>query len=216
VKHIKMFGLAAIAALAAMAFISSTASADTLCEENVGETGTCPSAARALVKSKIAGLATGAKLLGNGGEELLTCASETLGEITRTGSNLPVLGTVTKLLFTNCVGPCTSAHGFNLNYGVEANATSLDALFSSTTGNPGATIEGCPFGVKCKFEAVSKPVLLRAEGDTLTASKVPLTLTNPGLCSIFATQGFWDAKYLVTLDPKVGEHVKPLYLVDQP
>lgn len=215
-RLVKLLGLTAITALAAMAFIASSASADTLCEENVGELNECPTAARALVNKKIAGLATGAKLLGNGGEELLTCASETLGEITRTGSNLPVLGTVTKLLFTSCVGPCKSAHGFNLNYGVEANATSLDALFSATTGNPGATIEGCPFGVKCKFEAVSKPVLLRAEGDTLTASKVPLTLTNPGLCSIFATQGFWDASYLVTLDPKEGEHVKPLFLVDKP
>jgi hypothetical protein len=211
-----MLGLAAIAALAAMAFVASTASADTLCEENVGELNTCPAGKIALVNKKIAGLATGAKLLGNGGEELLTCNSETLGEITRTGGNLPVLGTVSKLLFTNCAGPCTKAHAVNLNYGVEANATSLHALFSATTGNPGALIEGCPFGVKCKFEATSKPVLLKVTGDTLVATSIPLTLTNPGLCSIFATEGFWDASYLVTLDPAVGSHVTPLFLVDKP
>ncbi len=169
-----------------------------------------------MVNSKIAGLAVGAKLLGNGGEELLTCKSETLGEITRTGGNLPVLGTVTKLLFTSCEGPCTKAHAVNLNYGVEANATELHALFTSAANNPGALIEGCPFGVKCKFEATAKPVLLKVAGDTLVATKIPLTLANPGLCSLFATEGFWDASYLLTLDPKAGEHVTPLYLVDKP
>jgi hypothetical protein len=158
VRLVKLLGLTAITALAAMAFIASSASADTLCEENVGELNECPTAARALVNKKIAGLATGAKLLGNGGEELLTCASETLGEITRTGGNLPVLGTVTKLLFTSCVGPCKSAHGFNLNYSVEANATTLDALFSSASGNVGFIVEGCSFGVKCKYETITKPV----------------------------------------------------------
>jgi hypothetical protein len=43
-----------------------------------------------------------------------------------------------------------------------------------------------------------------------------MKLVNPGLCSIFPTEWFLDASYLLTLDPKEGEHVKPLYLVDKP
>jgi hypothetical protein len=212
----KMLGLAAVAALASMAFVASSASADTLCEQNVGELNECPAAQRALVNKKIAGLATGAKLLGENLATLLTCKSETLGEITRTGGNLTVLGTVTKLLFTNCEGPCTKAHGINLPYTTEANATSLHTLFSSATGNPGAIVEGCTFGITCKYEASSKPVLLKVSEDNLIAFEIKLTLTNPGFCSIFGNVGEWDATYLVTLDPKVGEHVTPLYLVDKP
>jgi hypothetical protein len=215
-RFTKILGLAVIVASAVMAMGASSASADTLCEENVGETGTCPAALRALTNSKIAGLATGANLLGNGGEKLLTCASETLGEITRTGGDFTLLAKITKLAFTKCTGPCTEANGLHLSYLAEANATSLDELLSSTGGNPGFVVEGCPFGVKCEFETVAKPVLLSASGDTLVASKVPLKLVNPGLCSIFAVDGFWDASYLMTLDPKVGEHVKPLFLVDKP
>jgi hypothetical protein len=215
-RLMKMLGLAAVAALASMAFIASSASADTLCEQNVGELNECAAAQRALVNKKIAGLATAAKLLGENLATLLTCNSETLGEITRTGGNLPVLGTITKLLFTNCEGPCTKAHGINLPYTTEANATSLHALFSSAANNPGALIEGCPFGVTCKYESASKPVLLKATDDTLVAFEIKLSLKNPGLCSIFGSVGEWDATYLVTLDPKVGEHITPLYLVDKP
>ena len=215
-RLIKILGLAAMAAMAIAAFIASTASADTLCEKNVGEANECLLADRALVKAKIAGLATEAKLLGEGLKTLLTCKSETLGEITRTGGNLTVLGTITKLLFTNCVGPCTKAHGINLPYTTEANATSLHTLFSSATGNPGALIEGCTFGITCKYEASSKPVLLKASEDELIAFEIKLTLTNPGFCSLFGSVGEWDANYLVTLDPKVGEHITPLFLVDKP
>jgi hypothetical protein len=217
VRLIKMLGLAAVAALAAMAFVgASTASADTLCEVN---TNPCPEANRVAAGKLIAGLATNqsAKLLNQNKEALLTCNSETLGKVTATGGGKPVLGEISKLLFTNCVGSCTKAHGFNLNYKVEAIAAAGHALVSKGTGagKPGATVEGCPFGVTCKFEITNASALLKVSGDTLTASEVPLTLLNPGLCSILASAGFWDATYLTTLDVG-GKHETPLFLVASP
>lgn len=212
----KILVLTAVSALTATAFITSTASADTLCEQNVGEPNECAPAQQVQVNKKIAGLAVGARLLDDKLSTLLSCKSELLGEITRTGGNLPVLGKITKLLFTNCEGPCTKGHGLNLPYGTEANATSLHTVVSSATGNPGMVFEGCPFGIICKYEASSQPVLLKVSGSELIAFEIKLTLTNPGTCIFWGGVGEWDANYTITLDPKVGEHVTPLFLVDKP
>ena len=200
-RLIKMLGLAAFAALAAMAFVASTASADTLCEE---EASPCPEAKRVAVGKLITGLTTGvnAVLLNQNKSPLLKCHSETLGSVTATGNGKPVIGAISKLLFTACEGPCTKAHGFNLNYKLEAIAAAGHVLVSKGTGpgKPGATVEGCTGGVKCNFEITNASALLKVSGDTLTATDVPLTLLNPGFCSLLATGGFWDATYLVTLD----------------
>jgi hypothetical protein len=215
-RLIKLVALAAVAVVASMAFIASGAAADTLCEQNIGELNECAALQRALVNKKIAGLATDAKLLGENLATLLACNSEFLGEITRTGANLPLLATITKLLFTGCTGPCPTAHGTNLPYTAEANATSLHVLLSSAVNDPGFDATNCPFGVTCKYETSTKPVLLKVSGDSWVGFEVKLSLKNPGLCSIFGSVGELDVSYLVTLDPKLNEHVVPLYLVDKP
>jgi hypothetical protein len=190
-----------------------SASADSLCEKNINP---CPLANSVAKGAKIAGLAQAAKLLGSGLSSLLTCKSEALGEVTKTGSG-NVLGTLTKLLFTNCEGPCTKAHGINLPYSVEANATQVDAFFTGATNHPGALIEGCPFGLECKYESNTNPLLMGVFGDTLIAFEIKLTLQNPSLCSVLMpAEAEFDATYLITLDPKVGEHVTLLFLVAKP
>ena len=211
-RLIKILGLTAFAALAAIAFVVSASSADTLCEV---ESSPCPELSRVAVGKLIVALTTGvnAKLLSQSKAALLACNSEILGEVTATGGGKPVIGKITKLLFTSCEGPCTKAHGFNLNYKLEAIAAAGHVLLSKGTGagKPGITTEGCTLGVKCEFEITNASALLTVSKDTLKASDVPLTLLNPGMCSILAAAAFWDAQYLVLLDV-AGQHELPLTL----
>jgi hypothetical protein len=208
-----MLGLTAIAALAVMAYVASTASADRLCEEKISDTAACPAAKQVVAGSKIAGLDTDAVLLDGSKKVLLLCASETLGEVTNAGgAGVHVLGSITKLLFTSCKTLCTKAHGINLPYHIETNVANLHALVKKEGAALGAIIEGCPLSAKCTYSVITQPALLKFENesDFLIANEIPLILANPGLCSFFAEKGFWDAKYLITLDTAEG-HVIPLY-----
>ena len=198
---IKTLSLAAFAVLAAMAFVASPASADTLCEV---EASPCPEELRVLVGRRFSGLTTAvnAKFLNQSKGVLLACHSETLGEITETGGGKPVVGKITKFLLTACEGPCSKAHGFNLNYKFEAIAAAGHVLLSKGTGagKPGVTVEGCTAGVKCNYEITNPSALFKVSKDTWTATDILFSLLNPGFCSLLATGQFWDATYLITLD----------------
>lgn len=193
---------------------STPASADTLCEENVPE---CPEAKRVKVGAKIAGLARGASLLSFASLSIeLACSSEALGEVTKTGSGKPVLGTLTKMLFTGCEGPCKEAHAVNLPYSIEWSAVQNHALFKAAVNRVGMLIKKCAFGFDCLYEANISPLLFSVFGDSVSAFEAPLTLQNPGSCLLMPSEVKWDATYLLTLDPKVGEHVTPLLLSSKP
>jgi hypothetical protein len=216
VRLLKMLYLAVFTAVAVMVSIVGPASAETFCEQN---TNPCPEASRVAVGKLYALLATGhsAILLDNAGQALLKCDAEKLGKVTATGGGKPVIGEITKTALINCLGACSKATGVNLSYKEEAIAASAHVLISKGTGagKPGFTIEGCPFGVTCKFEITNASALLSVSGSTQTAKSVPFTLLNPGLCSIFASDVFLDASYAFSLD-LAGNHATPIFLVASP
>ena len=206
--------LALIAVSAVAATTSVEASADTLCEENIA---VCPEVKRVKVGAKIAGLAKGTSLLSFSSLSIeLKCNSETLGEITRTGGGKPVLGTLTKMLFTGCEGPCKEAHAVNLPYSVEWSAVQGHALFKAAVNRVGMLVKGCPLGLECHYEANISPFLFSVFGDAFIAFEAPLTVQNPGSCLVLPNEVKCDATYLLTLDPQVTEHVTPITLSSSP
>ena len=122
-RLVKLLGFAAIAALAAMAFVgASTASADVACKENVGHKNECPANKIVIENHFVKGKTEGnpAKFLVNGVTEL-SCESEILGQVkANIGPHKGLLILVTKLLFqvatafvkkpkgTACPGYCWS------------------------------------------------------------------------------------------------------------
>jgi hypothetical protein len=215
----KTIGLAAVAALAVMAYVgASTASADWLCEENLAHTATCPAGKQVALNSLIVGLAINksAKLLNENSEVEMECNSIALGKFLGqegTSTHKPVLGLMTKFEFSSCSGLCTTAKGINLNYLLLAVAATLLAHVSEDgAGKPGAILKGCPFGAECKFLVEGTSALLSVTGDTMVAAKIPLEKVSTSfLCEFFPDLAYWDASYLLTLDTN-NEHKTPIYL----
>lgn len=222
-RYVKMLGLAAIAALAAMAFVgASSATAETLCEENVGHANECPVGKRVAVGENVVGLAEKAQLLGPNLEVKVDCKSEALGKLTKNeGPHIGLVVLITKLLFTPCTeaSECAKAHG-HVNFLLLAESLPLDVWAFDHPDipgilKPGARLEECGFlkNVTCLYEIAGEKALLLIEGDSLKADHVPLLLSNNQIgCD---HEGFWDATYLVTLDP-AGNHETPLYLAALP
>jgi hypothetical protein len=104
-KYVKMLGLAAVAAMALMAFLgASSASATVLCK-----TATNPCGSEWLKTGTLsASLATEATsvLKSTGGALEDTCSASTVGgEITSQGENQNVVGAISTLTFTTCTNP---------------------------------------------------------------------------------------------------------------
>lgn len=213
-RLIKMFGLAALAAVAAMAFVGAgSASADTLCLSNAGHEKECPVADREPIGTTVVGLATGALLLNGSGEVLEKCHSKTAGKVTSNlGAHKGLVALITELNFTNCEGICKKATGHAAPFEMLAFALQLHVLIKkhALTGlRPGARLEECFAGIQCLYQTVSQTPLLNIGTDTLIANKVALEESAPKqfLCP---DSGAWDATYLLT----VGE--KPVFLTSLP
>lgn len=215
--------IAALAILVTMAFAASSASADTLCEDSVGANNECPLGKRVAINGKIAGLATGALFLNLSKNILLKCDSRILGEVTANdGAHTSLLGTLSKFLFTNCMGDCTSGHGVNFPFKYTAIALTGAVTLEKgpgAAGKPAVRFEGCPGAVMCTYTIKGTSVALKYVTDTLVATEIPFELT-AGLCTpFFPTEGTIDVTYLITLDvvkEKVEFHETPLYLVSLP
>ena len=118
-KYVKMLGLAAVAAMAVMAFIgASSASATVFC--SVTQTP-CPVASKWPVNTVIdfsLKSGTSAKLVTTTGETLDTCTGSTVkGPVTNAGSSTTtVVGTVAKtdLTWSSCTFPTTTTQGAGL------------------------------------------------------------------------------------------------------
>jgi hypothetical protein len=214
VRLVKLFGLAAIAAVALVAYMASAASADTLCEENT--TGECPAAKRVTVGTNVVGLSVGTKsalLLGASGSIEEECNSEVLGKVTTTGGGKPVLGEVTKLVFTSCSGLCKKATGQNLPFKLEGVAAEAMAYTSAGASKktPGAILEECFLVGSCKYEILEAKQLFKVVTDTLIGEKIGLKREGASFCP---EKGFFDVTYLLTLDNET--HTGPLFLVAKP
>lgn len=186
-KPIKMLGLAAVAALAAMAFIGSgSASAVTLCKVN---TNPCPEASRIPVGETIKSSLNGgvAKLTGLLNEE---CSSSTVDGKTTSNKGTSLLGTITNLTFTSCK-QCEK---------IEALPPFEFHLTATGSGNgalqvllPVVHLINCTFfGIDCTVTASSVTVDVTGGAPALVKA-VSEPLEGGGLCD-----GKWTATYKLT------------------
>jgi hypothetical protein len=200
-----MLGFAAIAAIAAMAFVgvsSAMASEEiVLCKEDKDP---CPAAkdfpaGTVLDASLVAG--TTANLVSNLGT--VKCSESTTTGSTSTLSGNPLDGDITGLTFNSCkLGEtkCT-ATAEHLNYLVLLKLTGALTYHvvvekKGTNGNPQAFVE-CGSLIKCSFGApeVLLKVELLANDVDLSVNQALERITGPGfICGNTST---WEAKYLV-------------------
>jgi hypothetical protein len=203
VKHVKILGLAAVAAMALMAFVgASSASATVLC--NVS-TSPCPAGGIYGSGQVIKGTASNAELTstGIGFPNVICGTSKTETKIENAGgAAATVTGQVTALTFENCktsTGIECKVEVENLPYHAEVHWTEESdgtlTVKTGGTGNPGATVI-CGTVISCTF---SKSLFtLSVTGGNpahVTAAQVPLELTKIGACPASAT---WDATYVAT------------------
>jgi hypothetical protein len=212
VKLFKMLGLAAVAALAVMAFIgTSTAAADSACLKD--ETP-CASP----YTGSIFGLSTEAVL--TAGVFKVTCTeSAVLGDFVKNeGAHTGVTYLMLSVTFKKCGGSCKKVKGeatLNPPYNALASADKGTlAVTEDGKGAPKALLEGCSvlgFTVACEYEAEPTTTLkYDLSGPAFKAEGV--TLLRAGDSSLCPKEGSWTAKYLLEEDPG-GQ---PLYLVSLP
>jgi hypothetical protein len=194
-----MFGLAAIAAVAAMAFIgASSASATVLCK-----TATVPCPEKYGVGTIIEGTATNATLTSN--LATVVCGhSVTKTEIEKAGGGAEtVTGKITSLTFTSCATtagvPCTVSVQ-KLPYHAEVHyTTGANGILTAKTGglgSPGANVV-CVGVISCTFEKAL--FTLPVDGGnpaSVTANKISLERTAFGGTPLCGTEAFWDATYV--------------------
>lgn len=213
-RLIKMFGLAMVAAVAAMAFIgASSASATVLCETQPttpsSDTAVCHTGWDIGANAVITGTAEEPELTSTGvGFPNVVCAhSETKATVTNTGgASSTVTGTIDELDFTNCETTkvpkvaCTVTVE-NLPYHAEVHriTNTYDGELTVKTdgnGNPGAKVECVGGVIKCTFSSTLFNVQVDGGASaSVTAVNEPLTLTSLGACPNSAS---WDATYEAT------------------
>ncbi len=204
-RYAKILGLAAIAALASMAFIGAgSASADTLCHTNPGHDKECPAGSRLPVGELIEAESIGkAELLASIGN--VKCDSQGLGKIVETGNHKPVLGLLETLTFTACEGACSKAKAHSAPFHLEVQANGLNPYAQphpSSTLLPGGLLENCTFGINCLYEVTSHLADLGeiesgATGDVL---KFLVPLLRSGHSAFCPEKSEWHARYLLRSD----------------
>jgi hypothetical protein len=191
VKHLKVLGLAVIAAMAVMAFGAASASATQICVTGAPGDGKCATAdtERELAQNEsIVGASKNPTLTND--ITNVTCENSSVTvKMTSENTVTPITGEITALSFT---GNCKTASGTactvtvkNLPYSGSLTSSSLTA--EDPTG-AGALVK-CGFLINCEF--LTKKATLSVAHDTFTATSVPLTRSG-GFCPEEAN---WDAVY---------------------
>ncbi len=209
-NHLKILGLAVIAAAALTAFVGvGSASATALCKEGNMATNVCPSGqsfpSGTVIKAKTGGTRT-AKLVTNLSN--IICDSEAQGKTTSaaTPGAAPLPGEITALSFTNCIVEGT-AQGCTVATNAPPYAASI-VWTASTVGNfivtqkaggnkPGATVV-CGTVINCEFsvaEANLAASSTEAGVGSLVAAGIELAVGTGGKCPKSAK---WSAIYGVT------------------
>jgi hypothetical protein len=186
-KHLKMFGLAAMAAMALMGLVAASASATAL------YSGATKQAVGAEIKSSLTTGGT-ASLTTTEGTELDTCTiSEVNGTISNAGgASATVSGNVTKLHWTNCT--------------VTTHTLALGTLEIHWTSGVNGTLTGSGFEVTTNTKLFGSCVFTLGTGTTLgtltgstTGDAVmdinAVATRKSGLCPSTAK---WVANYTVT------------------
>ena len=208
-RLIKMLGLAAVAALASMAFIgASSASADSLCHTKPGHDKECPAP---LANGKLIEASSPETVLLSSSGDVL-CESQALGKLIKTGNHATLEGLIETLTFSNCKGSCSKAKAHSAPFLLEVQASSLDVWAvphpNLTHLLPGGLLEGCFGFLNCLYQTKSDLALVgKVEGDTLVFLYSVERSKDSAFCP---STGEWHAKYLVTLDLDVNN--TPIYL----
>jgi len=218
-KYLKVFGLAAVAAVVAMAFIgASSASATALCSVNEAK---CPTEAQLGAGTVIeAHLKTGTKAVLETSLATVECSKSVTKGKTTTGAAETVKGVIEELSFEECQTKtgetkCTVGSALNLPYNGSIVALGsgngkLTVTKGTGGGNPGATVT-CLGVIECTFRTPSavlkvfggNPAVAKAEAITLSEHSVGLK------CPASETTAKWTAEYEV-LKPN------PLFISELP
>lgn len=209
-----MLGLAAVAAMAVIAFIGAgSASATVLCKVTPTPNTTeakCPAASTYGPGTVIEATSTNPTLTAE--PVGVTCTHSIVkGETTTTGgASSTVLGTMTTFDFTGCkeklFNTSCTVKSVNTSYLMELHWTSGSHNGTLTAknhgfGEPGASVS-CPFvGLNCVFGAEPTVNVTGGNPATVTATEVPLTIKAEGGFTECPEEAFWDATYTV-LAPK--------------
>ena len=205
-KHLKMLGLAAIAALGLLAFVGAgTASATTLCSTNTNPcTGTSYG-----VGTKIHADSEGHVVLKAAFAEAL-CNSTVEGEVTNAGGHPgTVSGPITHLTFFNCTSPCTAAvatKNANGNYGtLEVHTQNATSNGNGTLTAFNALVHVTCSGVTCDFGTAEAGTDLGTltGGNPHATLDINATVVYKGGAGSFVCAGFsgtanWSGNYTVT------------------
>lgn len=199
-KHLKILGMAVVAAAALMAFVgASTASADVLCTEN--NTPQCPSTK--VITSLHATLKSGttALLETTGGTALITCSESTIsGTITNQGHGVEPEGSFTaaNLTWGSCNHTADTIAGGSLK--VETIETS-PGVFKHTVTAKSAEVTvnilniTCTYGPGLNGNIISLGDLQQGAPATLTISTIVNKTAGGGLCPETSR---WTATYQIT------------------
>ena len=198
-RFIKMLGLAAIAAVAAMAFVGAgSAAATVLCKQAPNAENKCAAGQSYGVGTIIKGTAQNAVLTSDLSN--VTCEhSETEAEVSNAGSaSTTVTGSIKKLTFTGCktaglVGCTVTVQNLPYHAEVHAGEGGNGSLTVKTggKGKPGATVV-CVGVINCTFN--NTLFNLPVEGGNpaaVLANEVALEREG-GTCG---KEAFWDATY---------------------
>lgn len=199
-KYIKILGLAAVAAMAIMAFVgAASASATTLCaSEGGGAVMNCLGGKVSYgdnVNDRVVGTSTNATLSTSLANVVCSHSETTLNPNSSTGA--PITGTVEALSFTGCETealphtPCT-VNVVNVPYNASIEGT---ALTVTDAAGAGAEVV-CGTVISCEFTTASAGLTVTNGSPTVaTASNIPLSHENGLICPKTAT---WSATYSVT------------------
>jgi len=216
-RFTKVFGLAAVAAVAAMAFIgtSSAFAVDNvvICKTLVNSGALCPAGNLWLSGSVVEALATQPKLESSFGPDIVCEDSIVKGETLADKGN-PNLGfKITSLIFgalptpslgngcTTCTGGVHTTVPITGTLGVEA----TDKFYLEASGQ--AELLGCPFSTTCIYGALVKSGTITHTGSHATHSGtnlavIPINFTltkKAGSSFACPSSGQWVANYVVTL-----------------
>ena len=194
-KHVKMLGLAVVAAAALMAFVGAgTASATKLCES--GQTTACVTAVGSGKTLKFSAEET-VKLTGPFSLLIDTCLKSTVEGPTTSaggGAGVPVTGSVEVLTFEECTRPTTVGPKGTLS------VSSIAGTDNGTVSSSGATVtihEIPGFGTCSFITAAAGTDIGTLTGSTTKAATFDIAATIPSETS-GCPSGTWSGKYIAT------------------
>ena len=196
-KYLKILGLAAVAAMALMAFGAGTASATKLCKNNLSTTACSEHYG---VGTVVEGTLTGSAVLETtGGSTLDTCTGSTVsGKTTTTAATgAAVTGNVETLTWTGCTFPtATTATGsLEISHIASTDNGTLRGKGQEVTINTGL-FGACTYGTSATGTGTHLGTVVGGKPAKLTINTiVPLTKNESGLCPAEAR---WTASYTVT------------------